>query len=107
MVSKVLQRLRLDINSDLDRFIPGRGWTPILMNTLFMVKDGDVVSLKSSTTSYIRPNYLFALMFAHIPIPFDRCFPLSVCFVASYSTPTVRLLQSFTSTPFNAPHFTP
>ncbi|KAJ3764541.1 hypothetical protein FB446DRAFT_796053, partial [Lentinula raphanica] len=63
MVSKVLQRLRLDINSDLDRFIPGRGWTPILMNTLFMVKDGDVVSLKSSTVHEIRD---FEIQMAHL-----------------------------------------
>ncbi|KAJ3831489.1 hypothetical protein F5878DRAFT_667497 [Lentinula raphanica] len=49
MVSKVLRRLGLDIEGEIDRFIRGgRGWTPILMNTLFMVNDGDVVPLKSS-----------------------------------------------------------
>ncbi|KAJ3710999.1 hypothetical protein C8R42DRAFT_648420 [Lentinula raphanica] len=63
MVSKVLRRLQLDINGELDRFIPKRGWTPILMDTLFMVQDGDVVSLKSSAVQEIRD---FEIQMAHL-----------------------------------------
>ncbi|KAJ3776406.1 hypothetical protein FB446DRAFT_785105, partial [Lentinula raphanica] len=63
MVSKVLRRLGLDINGELDRFIRGTGWTPILMNTLFMVNDGDVVPLKPSTVREIRD---FEIQMAHV-----------------------------------------
>ncbi|KAJ3831773.1 hypothetical protein F5878DRAFT_647354 [Lentinula raphanica] len=54
MVSNVLRRLGLDIEGELDRYIRGRGWRPILMNTLFMINDGDVVPLKSSAVRETR-----------------------------------------------------
>ncbi|KAJ3755918.1 hypothetical protein EV360DRAFT_85455 [Lentinula raphanica] len=63
MVSDVLQRLGVDINGELDRFIRGVGWTPILMNTLFMVNDGDVVPLKSSAVREIRD---FEIQMTHL-----------------------------------------
>ncbi|KAJ3717397.1 hypothetical protein C8R42DRAFT_677158 [Lentinula raphanica] len=56
MISKVLRNMGLDINADLDRYIPGKEWALILMETLFKVHDGDVVNLKSSAVHNI-PNF--------------------------------------------------
>ncbi|KAJ3834036.1 hypothetical protein F5878DRAFT_645461 [Lentinula raphanica] len=54
MVSKVLQKLELDIHEDLDRYTPDKGWNPILLDTLFKVQDGDVLNLKYSAVHDIR-----------------------------------------------------
>ncbi|KAJ3752226.1 hypothetical protein EV360DRAFT_75545 [Lentinula raphanica] len=54
MVSKVLQKLDLDILEDLDRYTPTKGWNLILLDTLFKVQDGDVLNLKYSAVHNIR-----------------------------------------------------
>ncbi|KAJ3817831.1 hypothetical protein F5880DRAFT_1511458 [Lentinula raphanica] len=54
MVPEALRTLQLSNVPSLDRYIPEKGWKHILMNTLFKVSDGDVVSLKPSTVQHIK-----------------------------------------------------
>ncbi|KAJ3712072.1 hypothetical protein C8R42DRAFT_728367 [Lentinula raphanica] len=53
-VTEALRTLQLSKISDLDRYIPGKGWARILMNTPFRVRDGDIVSLKPSALKVIQ-----------------------------------------------------
>ncbi|KAJ3819539.1 hypothetical protein F5880DRAFT_1616381 [Lentinula raphanica] len=54
MVPEALRTLQLSNVERLDRYIPGKGWTRILMDTLFRIYDGDVVSLKPSTVQHVN-----------------------------------------------------
>ncbi|KAJ3964099.1 hypothetical protein EV361DRAFT_956281, partial [Lentinula raphanica] len=54
MVPEALRTLQLSNVARLDRYIPGKGWTRILMDTLFKIYDGDVVSLKPSTVQHVN-----------------------------------------------------
>ncbi|KAJ3774061.1 hypothetical protein FB446DRAFT_844274 [Lentinula raphanica] len=37
-------------SSNLERFVPHKGWFPILLNTPFVVNEGDIISLKHTAT---------------------------------------------------------
>ncbi|KAJ3816832.1 hypothetical protein F5880DRAFT_1618880 [Lentinula raphanica] len=54
IVPEALRTLQLSNVAHLDRYIPGKGWTRILMDTLFKIYDGDVVSLKPSTVQHVN-----------------------------------------------------
>ncbi|KAJ3764516.1 hypothetical protein FB446DRAFT_796092 [Lentinula raphanica] len=52
LVTRALNELfdgRAD-SSHLERFVPHKGWLPILLNTPFVVNDGDIISLKPTAT---------------------------------------------------------
>ncbi|KAJ3764994.1 hypothetical protein FB446DRAFT_709826, partial [Lentinula raphanica] len=54
MVPEALRTLQLSNVPSLDRYIPEKGWKRILMNTLFKVSNGDIVSLKPSTVQHVK-----------------------------------------------------
>ncbi|KAJ3765742.1 hypothetical protein FB446DRAFT_794759 [Lentinula raphanica] len=54
MVSDALRTLQLSNISELDRFIPAKGWNRILRDTLFRARDGDIISLKPSALQVVQ-----------------------------------------------------